>query len=91
MKLNYKEKKLLSEEEKSQKDIEFAVDSTKLQLYADILTTKHGISEVENELREIKTTYPFDTEKYIEKVSELDGLKDGLNKLEELKKEFGFC
>lgn len=88
--LNYKTQELLQEENLSKRDIQLSVEKTKLQLQADILATKSAVAEKEDELYEIKTTYPLDTERYVEVVGELSGLKEGLQELHNLQKEFGW-
>lgn len=89
MRLNYKTKKALSQEETSQKDIKLAVEKAKLQLASDILATKSAISDAADKLDELKTTYPLDTPSIVENMAKLESLQDGLKKLEELKDELG--
>ena len=89
MRLNYKTKKALSQEETSQKDIKLAVEKAKLQLASDILATKSAISDTADKLDELKTTYPLDTPAIVEHMAKLESLQDGLKKLEELKDELG--
>lgn len=88
--LNYKTQELLQEENLSKRDIQLSVEKAKLQLQADILATKSAVAEKEDKLYEIKTTYPLDTERYVEVVGELSGLKEGLQELHNLQKEFGW-
>lgn len=90
IRLNYKQKTFLSTEAQSQKEINFAVEDAKLQLSSDILATKRAIAEQETILSEIKTTYPLDTQNYVEYSSKLASLKEGLVILEALSKELGF-
>ena len=89
MRLNFKEQKPLANEELSQREVQSAVEKTKLQLASDILATKSAIADVEEEIEVIKTTYPLDAQKYVNKVSELTGLKDGLKQITALQKELG--
>lgn len=90
MRINYKEKKLLSEEQTKSKEIEFAVEKAKLQLDADILSTEEAIEESNSELEEIKTTYPLDTKKYVEIKWRIFVLERYVSDLKELKNECGF-
>ena len=90
MRLNFKSQKPLTQEEASQKDIQFAVENTKLQLSSDILATKKSLAEKKEEIEVVKTTYPFDTARYINLSVEIEGLEDGLKRIETIQKEFGF-
>ena len=91
MRLNYKTKVLLSAEETSQKDINYAVERTKLELSADILATRQKIAELQSDIEKVKTTYPLDTKAYIELTDELEQYNKGLDKVLTLQKELGFC
>lgn len=91
MRLNFKEQKPLANEELSQREVQSAVEKTKLQLASDILATKSAIADVEEEIEVIKTTYPLDTQQYVNKVSELTGLKEGLKQITNLQKELGLA
>ena len=90
MKLNYKEKKVLSEEEMSQETLEFALEDAALNLRSDILATKRSLSKAKKELAEAKTLYPLDVQYIMDKTAELEGWKTGLKTLLELQKELGF-
>ena len=87
MKIDYKNKKLMSSEEMTQKEIEFKVESAKLQLQSDILATKQLKAEAEAKLEAAKHSYPLDTQTIINCQWELESYTDGLNRLEELMKE----
>ena len=87
MKIDYKNRKLMSSEEMTQKEIEFKVESAKLQLQSDILATKQSKAEVEAKLEAAKHSYPLDTQAIINCQLELESYTDGLNRLEELMKE----
>lgn len=90
MRINYKEKKILNQEEISNKDVEYAVEETKLKLQSDILATKRDLQISENTLQELKTTYPFQVDKYFEELENNLSIKKGLDELNKLKEEFGF-
>ena len=90
MRIDFKNQKPLSEEEASQKDVQFAVEQTKLELQSSILATSQSIANSEAQLAEIKTTYPLDIDNYVKVNNELIGYKEGLKMLENLQKELGF-
>ena len=87
MKIDYKNKKLMSSEEMTQKEIEYKVESAKLQLLSDILATKQSKARAEAELETAKYTYPLDTQKIINCQTEVEAYAEGLEKLETLMKE----
>lgn len=87
MKIDYKNKKLMSSEEMTEKEVEFKVESAKLQLQSDILATKQSKAKAEAELEAAKHTYPLDTPKIIECQAEVEAYAEGLVKLEALMKE----
>lgn len=87
MKIDYKNKKLMSSEEMTEKEIEYKVESAKLQLQLDILATKQSKAKAEAELETAKHTYPFDTQTIINCQIELESYEDGLSRLETLMKE----
>lgn len=65
-KINYKEKKLLSLEEKDSQELSYMVDSTKLQLQSDILATRSALNKAQCALKDALTNYPLDSKKVIE-------------------------
>lgn len=87
MKIDYKNKKLMSSEEMTQKEIEYKVESAKLQLQSDILATKVSKAKAEAELEAAKHAYPLDTPKIIECQAEVEAYTEGLEKLEALMTE----
>ena len=87
MKIDYKNKKLMSSEEMTQKEIEYKVESAKLQLQSDILATKQSKAKAEAELEATKHTYPLDTPRIIECQIEVEAYTEGLTKLEALMTE----
>ena len=90
MKINYKKKELLSQEETSMKEVEFAVEDAKLQLQSDILATKKSLENSKAALQDAKNTYPLDTARISNLISEVEGFEKGIKVLEDLQKEFGF-
>lgn len=87
MKIDYKSKKLMSSEEMTEKEIEYKVESAKLQLQSDILATKQSKAKAEAELEAAKHTYPLDTQAIVKCQIELEAYEEGLSRLEALLKE----
>jgi len=90
MKINYKEKTLLSSEENVQKEVEYMVEDQKLQFQSDLLATKRALASAKAKVEDLKTEYPLDTTAIIEAQLEQEALEDGLARMEKLKEEFGF-
>ena len=89
MRLNYKERRPLSSEEISQKDLNREVEKAKLQLSADIFATTSALEDKKLELEEAKTTSPLDTKLIVQLQVEVENLEDGLKRLKALKTELG--
>ena len=89
MKINYKERKALSSEEQSQKEVSRAVENAKLQLQSDILATQSALEDKKQELDDAKTTYPLRSITIVNLMTEVEGLEDGLKKLKALQEELG--
>ena len=77
----------MSSEEMTQKEIEYKVESAKLQLQSDILATKVSKAEAEAKLEAAKHTYPLDTQTIIDCQAEVEAYTEGLEKLEALMTE----
>ena len=90
MKINYKKKELLSQEETSTQEVVFAVEDAKLQLQSDVLATKKSLESKKAELQDAKTTYPLDAKKIVDLIMDIEGLEKGITLLVALQKEFGF-
>ena len=90
LRLNFKEKKLISEEEVSQRDIEYAVKRAKQQLQSDILTTEQSLDEAKEALSIAKSTYPLNTLTIAEAYTTVQNLEKGLALLHSLEEELGF-
>ena len=90
MKINYKEKALLSAEDNVQKEVEFMVEDQKLQFQSDLLATKRDLATAKAKVEDLKTDYPLDLGAIIEAQLEVEALKDGLSRMEKLQEEFGF-
>ena len=62
----------------------------KLQLQSDILATKRDMEKAKAKLSSMKNDYPLDLDAIIKTQLNVESLEDGLKRLENLKKEFGF-
>ena len=89
MRINYKTKTLIDPETIDQKEIEFAVEETSLNLQQDIVATKRALESANMRLETIKSTYPLDVEAYIAAKEDVEACNTGLNDLLELKEELG--
>ena len=90
MKVDYKNKTLLSTEEVENAELEYAVENTELELKSALLNTKKSLGEAKNELKDLKSDYPLDIDAIVEKILDIRDLEDGVNIIESLMKEFGF-
>ena len=90
MRINYKEKRFISEEETSSQAVEFMVEDAKLQFEKDLLETRKELSESQLELDSLKTQYPLDVQAIIDKQVEIENLNDAITRMNKLKDEFGF-
>ena len=89
MKLDYKNRKQLSSEVQDQKEVEFAVQNTRLQFEADKLATKRAIAEYQEKLDNLKSDYPIDIQEIITTQEYLKNLQAGLEAITTLQKELG--
>jgi len=90
MKVDYKNKTLLSTEEVENAELEYAVENTELELKSALLNTKKSLGEAKNELKDLKSDYPLDINAIVDKTMDIKDLEDGVNIIESLMKEFGF-
>ena len=90
MKINYKEKTLISVAEKESKEVEYMVGKAKLQFEADLLETRLALEESKTKLADLKTEYPLDVVSIINTEIEVEEYQDGLNRMNKLGKELGF-
>ena len=89
MKLDYKNRKPLSSEAQDQKEVEFAVQNTRLQFEADKLATKRAIAEYQEKLDNLKSDYPIDIQEIITTQEYLKNLQAGLEAIVDLQKQLG--
>ena len=90
MKVDYKNKKVLSEEAVENSQVEYAVESTKLELQSALLATRKSLEEAKSQLKELKSNYPINIEAIVEKQLEVRDYTNGIDIIESLQKEFGF-
>ena len=87
MRLNFKERRPVSSEELSQKEVNKAVENAKLQLAADISATRYALADKKEDLEIAMSTSPLDSKKIINLQVEVENLEDGLNRLEKLQED----
>ena len=90
MKINYKEQKLISEETKTKEELSVYIQKTDLELQSALLATQQSVIETELKLADAKTEYPLNIEKVLGLTAELESLKNGIECIEKLRKEYGF-
>ena len=90
MRINFAKGEALCAEEMSQKDIQFKVNEAKLQYQADRLHTEQSLANKKEELEVAKTTAPLDMPRIVELQIEVEGLEDGLKRMDALAREFNF-
>ena len=90
MKVDYKNKKVLSKEAVENSQVEYAVESTKLELQSALLATRKSLEEAKSQLKELKSNYPINIEAIVEKQLEVRDYTNGIDIIESLQKEFGF-
>ena len=88
--IDYKEKKLLNQEDTTTQEVSFMVSQTELNMQQDALATKRQLFAKEQELLNLKRTYPFDLAEYVKVRANIKCLKEGLKAIAELQEEFGF-
>ena len=88
--LDYKNKKLLNQEEKSAQDVQFMVSQTELNMQQDVLVTKQALYAKRKELENLKCSYPFEMAKYVKLRGDIKALEEGLKAIAEVQTEFGF-
>lgn len=89
MKIDYKNKTILSEEEVSQNLVESYVAETKSAINADIAVTRTALIKAEAELKCIMQTYPWNSEEYIDLCDKVNGYKSALTYLEDALTKLG--
>ena len=87
MKIDYKNKKLVSQETVDNQQVELNVQAAALQLNSDLLATKRAMLEAEKELQEAKQAYPFNTQRIIDAQVKVEDFRDAIERIETLQKE----
>jgi len=90
MKIDYKNKKLLTQEEKALKDVEYMVKVSNLKFQADVLATQKELEEAKAKYEDLKTEYPLNCEAIIRAKDSVKSWQSGYDSLIELGKELGF-
>ena len=90
MKIDYKNKKLLTPEEKASKDVEYMVKVSNLKFQADVLATQKELEEAKAKCEDLKTEYPLDCAAIIKAKDLVKSWQSGYDSLIELGKELGF-
>lgn len=88
MLINYKEKKVLSDNDS--KDVQYAVESQKLQYQSNLLATRSALAEQNKILEDLKCQYPLDFEALSCAYSKVQSLTKGIQFLDKLGKDLGF-
>lgn len=90
MKIDYKNKKLLTPEEKASKEVEYMVKVSNLKFQADVLATQKELEEAKAKYEDLKTEYPLDCAAIIKAKDLVKSWQRGYDSLIELGKELGF-
>lgn len=75
-----------SQSDREAEDVQFKAEEASQQLQADILATNRSIASAKKKIVDLERGYPFNAKSIIEAQVELEGLQDGLIRLNELKK-----
>ena len=79
--LKYKDLLQQSQKEKDEQQVEFQVEEAQQQLQADVLATKRSLASSRQVLLAAKSARPFDSQAVINAQLQIEGLEDGLNRL----------
>jgi hypothetical protein len=85
--LKYKDLLGQSQQQKNEQELQFRVEEAQHQLAADVLATKKSIASVERDLLNSKSTFPLDAQSIVSLQVKLEGLVDGLTRLQALQAE----
>ena len=89
MKIDYKNKTLISGEEQEKREVEFLVEDQKLKFQSDFLEGKRQLARLRTGLEDAKTEYPLDVQKIVNIQLDIESLEDGLKRMEKLQEELG--
>lgn len=90
LRINYKEKKLVNQEQINEEEIQSAVEEANLQWLADKSETNKQLKAKQREYEIAKTTFPLNCKKIINLKNDIQGLENGLKDLDILGEELGF-
>ncbi len=85
--LKYKDLLLQSSQEREEQEVEFRVEEMEQSLQADILATKRALAARKSDLARAKSSYPLNADKIIEFQIDIEGMEDGLKRLNALREE----
>lgn len=85
--LKYKDLLLQSSQEREEQEVEFRVEEMEQSLQADILATKRALAARKSDLARAKSSYPLNANKIIEFQIDIEGMEDGLKRLNALREE----
>lgn len=88
--INYKKKTLISPTDQAQENVDLMVKEAKLQLDSDILATERELLQARQTATLSRQKYPLNVQEILDADNNVESLEQGLAKLQELKKEFGF-
>lgn len=89
MKIDYKQKKILSQEAQEQQNLKYILKSSSLIVQGHVIETEKDIESLETKLASLKTSYPLKVEEIANTYQELENAKAGLKFLNDLKEELG--
>ena len=90
MKIDYANRKNLSQEAVDQENLEYSIEETKLDLESQKLSLQRSLSTAEKELASLKTDYPINIKAIYEKSLTVDELRNQLCFVNKLQSEFCF-
>ena len=76
-----------SQQEKDQQELSLQAEQAKLDLQQDIVATKRSLAEAEIQLLRTKSSIPFNSQSVVNAQIKVEGLKEGLTRLEALNAE----
>lgn len=85
--LKYKDLLLQSSQEREEQEVEFKVEEMHQSLDADILATKRSLASEKANLVRHKSSFPLDAQSVVNSQIKIEGLEDGLKRLNELREE----
>ena len=83
----YKDLLSQSQQEKDQLELSFRVEEAQHKLSADLLSTKRSLAEANLALMQAKSNYPLYPQDVINAQLRVEGLEDGIRRLEALQTE----